>query len=66
MPSLISGRVRRSPLHGDLHQVADALLVDRLERIAREDAGFEVVREETAGVVTRQSERRLREVVGAE
>ena len=39
-------------LDGDLHQVADAVLVDRLERVAIEDSRLEVVGEEAAAVVT--------------
>ena len=53
-------------LDGDPHQVADAVLVDRLERVALEDAVLEVVRQEAAGVVAREAERGLREVVRAE
>ena len=53
-------------LDRDLHQVADAVLVDRLERVALEDAGLEVVREEAAGVVAGEAERGLRQVVRAE
>ena len=55
------------PLHGDSHQVADALLVDHLERIPLEDSVLEVVREKLAlSVVAREPERRLCEVVRAE
>ena len=39
-------------LDGDPHEVADAVLVDHLERVPLEDAVLEVVREELAlGVV---------------
>ena len=38
-------------LDGEHHQVADPVLVDRLERIAVQHAGLEVVREEAPGVV---------------
>ena len=54
-------------LDADPHQVADALLVEHLERVALEDPVLEVVGEELAlGVVAREAERRLGEVVRAE
>ena len=54
-------------LDGDPHQIADALQVERLERVPLEDPDLEVVGEEPAlGVVAREAERRLREVVRAE
>ena len=54
-------------LDRDPHQVADALLVDNLERVPLEDARLEVAREELAlGVVPREAERRLGEVVRPE
>src|SRR5215210_7480043 len=53
-------------LDGDAHQVADAVLVEELERVALEHAVLEVARQELAlGVVAREAERRLRQVVGA-
>ena len=56
-----------SPLHGDPHQVADAFAIERLERVPLEHAVLEVVRQELAlGVVAREAERRLRQVVRAE
>ena len=39
-------------LDRDLHQVADAALVDRLERVALEHARLQVVGEEAAAVVS--------------
>src|SRR5262249_42674801 len=63
------GAVLRLPaaLDRDPHELADSIAVERLERVAREDLVLEVVREELAlGVVAREAERRLREVVGAE
>src|SRR5206468_6094502 len=66
-PELDSG-LRSSPtLDADAHEVADAVLVEHLERVPLEDSVLEVVREELAfGVVAREAERRLREVVRAE
>src|SRR5690606_15435995 len=49
-----------------LHELADALGVEYLERIVLEQAGLEVLRQECRGVVARDAERRLREVVRAE
>src|SRR3954452_18163837 len=52
---------------GQAHEPADAELVDRLERAAVEDLLLHVRLEEAAlGVVAREAQRRLREVVGAE
>src|SRR4029077_15850985 len=51
----------------DRHQAADALFVDGLERVAREDLLLEVADDERAlGVVAAESKRGLREIVGAE
>jgi hypothetical protein len=58
---------RRSPALGrDLHQFADAFAVDRDERVAREDALFDVGGEKRRRVVARNAECGLRQVVGAE
>ena len=63
----MSGFVAAAALDADPHQVADAVLVERLERVALEHAVLEVEGEELAlGVVARHAERRLREVVRAE
>ena len=58
----------RSPaLDRNPHQVADPLLVEHLERVPLEHAVLEVAGEELAlGVVAREAERRLRQVVRAE
>ena len=54
-------------LDADAHEVADAFLVEHLERVPLEHAVLEVEGEELAlGVVARHAERRLREVVRAE
>src|SRR4029078_1770628 len=61
--------VLRAPaaLDGDPHQVADALLVENLERVALAHAVLEVARQELAlGVVARKAQGSLGEVVGAE
>ena len=52
--------------HADLHQRADAVVVDRLERIVRHDVVLAVVVDEAAVVVAAHAERGLRQVVGAE
>ena len=53
-----------APLDRDPHQVADPALVERLERVPLEHAVLEVARQELAlRVVTREAERRLRQVV---
>src|SRR5581483_9299972 len=61
-------RLRSAPaLDADAHQVADAFLVERLERVRLEHAVLEIEGQELAlGVVARHPERRLREVVRAE
>jgi len=67
MPSLISGFVSPPPLDPDPHQVADAVLIEHLERVPLEHAVLEVEGEELSlRVVARHPERRLREVVRAE
>ena len=53
-------------LGGDLHEFADAFLIERHERIGRQDALGRVGAEERGGVVARDAERRLRQIVGAE
>ncbi len=50
----------------DLHQCSDARLIDALERILREDLVLEVIGEECADVVTRETKCCLREIVRAE
>ena len=51
----------------DPHQLADTLLIERRERVVREHAVLEVAREELAlGVVAREPERGLRQVVRPE
>ena len=61
-------RPRLAPLpHRQLHQPADPVLVDGLERISRQDLLLQVADDEVPlGVVAREPERRLRQVVGAE
>jgi len=51
---------------GDLHQLSDAVAVDRLERVAGEDLAVLVDGEEPVGVVAAEAERGLGQVVGAE
>src|SRR3954469_18931705 len=54
-------------LDRDAHQVADTILVERLERVALEHAVLEVARQELAlRVVAREAERGLGEVVRPE
>ena len=61
-------RVRAAPaLERDLDELADALFVDRGEGVGGEDALRQVRRQEARlGVVAREAERRLREVVAAD
>ena len=51
---------------GHAHQGADAFAVERDERVFFQDALFDIGRQEFAGVIARQAERGLRQVVGAE
>jgi hypothetical protein len=56
---------RAAVLHRDLHELADALLVDRGERGALDDAAVDEVRDDAGlDVVARESQGGLREVVG--
>src|SRR6266513_5576041 len=50
-------------LDGQLDELADALLIEHLERVVPQDAVLHVERQEPAGVVARQAEGGLREVV---
>src|ERR1051325_8299728 len=60
-------RVRSAAaLRAELHQLPDALLVDRLERVLLQDFLVDVLRQERAGVVARVAERHLCQVVRAE
>src|SRR5439155_7932886 len=53
----------RSPAELDrqLDELADALLIEDLERVVPQDAVLHVERQEPAGVVAREAEGRLRE-----
>src|SRR5262249_29500401 len=51
---------------GDVYQFAHALDVERGERVVLEDAALAVLLEERGRVVAAETERRLREIVGAE
>jgi hypothetical protein len=53
-------------LGGDAHQFADALAVDRHERIGRQDALRRIDAQKARGVVAADAEGGLRQVVGAE
>ena len=66
MPSLIVRARRPAPLGGELDEFADALLVQRHERIVGQQALRRIGAKERRRVVARQAERRLRQVVGAE
>ena len=65
-PSLSFGRALRPALGGHLDERADALLIERDERILRQDARLDVRGQELPGVVAREAHRGLREVVRAE
>ena len=53
-------------LGAEADQLADALLIDRLERIFRQNLLVDVLGKERAGIVARVAERHLRQIVGAE
>src|ERR1700722_12361121 len=50
----------------DADHLADALYVDRDKRVLRQNPSLNVLRQELAGIITRQAEHGLRQVVGAE
>src|ERR1700736_5715130 len=52
--------------HADLHQLANAVAVDRDERIDLQDALGDIGAEESSRVVAADAVGRLRQVVGAE
>src|SRR5580698_2280016 len=55
------GLHRAAFFRGDAHHFADALDVDRDERILGQDTLFDVLRQELAGIVARQPEDGLRQ-----
>ena len=55
-----------SAFHAHAHQRADALAVDRHERVCRIDFGIGIGMHERTRVITADAERGLRQVVGAE
>src|SRR5579872_4424063 len=57
---------RATALGRQLDQLADAFLIDRHERIGRQDAAGRIDAEKGRRIVARDAERRLSEVVGAE
>ncbi len=57
---------RTAALNADLHQAADAIDIDRLERILRDDVRLQVMADEAAIIVTAHAQGGLRQVVGAE
>ena len=60
-PSLSVGSRRCAALGGHLDERADALLVERDERVLRQDARLDVRGQELPGVVAREAHRGLRE-----
>ena len=66
MPSFNLARVQEAALDRDLHQLADAVAIDADEGIVIEQALLQVIAEEAAGIVARQAEAGLRQIVGAE
>ena len=56
---------RAATLGGDAHQFADAILIERLERILFENIGFIIVGQETARVIAAEAEGGLCQVIGA-
>src|SRR5579871_2883499 len=53
-------------LRRDLHELADALAIDRNERVVIDEALLQISVEEAAGIVARETEAGLRQIVGAE
>src|SRR4051794_7488982 len=53
-------------LHGNLHQLAHALLIDGGKRIALQNPSLDVSRQEFADVIAREAVRSLRKIVCAE
>src|SRR5262249_47660947 len=53
-------------LDPNFHQLADALEVDRLERVARHNVVFDVIADEAAVIVPAHAQAGLGQVVGAE
>ena len=63
----LDSRARFAAAFGsDGHQIADAILIQSDERILFEDAGVDILVEETRGVVARNADRGLRQIVRAE
>ncbi len=65
-PDLELGLGGPAAAHAEFDQRADALGIEDRERIVGQNAAVDVRRQEAAGVIARQAERGLREVVGAE
>ena len=57
---------RTTSAHAHLDQLSDPGLINRAERIGRQNAAIEVRRQERTGIVSTQRHRRLREIVGPE
>ena len=66
MPILSFGFTRAAALGADLDEFADAVLIDGDERVDLDDLRVEVVAEDGRGIVAREAETGLRQVVGAE
>ena len=58
--------VLRPFLNAHFNQLADTFLIERLERVNRDDLVLDVIGQETADVVAAVAERHLGQVVGAE
>src|SRR5215203_5530724 len=52
-----------APLCANSHQLPDTISIEHLKRIVLYDLSFDIVWQETAGVVSTQTKRRLRQVV---
>ena len=60
-------RVRRTTiLYSQFDELSDTLLIQRDKRVTFKNLLFAVFRQERTGVITRESEAHLREVVGTE
>jgi len=65
-PDLEIGACGAAFLDAHLDQLPDAFLIERLERVVREDVLLDVEGQEAARIIAAQAHRRLRQVVGAE
>src|SRR5687767_2478928 len=61
-----SGANRAAPVHGEVDQAPNALLIEDLKWVIRQNSRADVGREKPSGVIATQAKCRLRQVIGAE